>query len=420
MPNTRQIISSSIVQALSELRANKLRTALSLLGIAIGIFCIVAVLTVLNSMEAQIHESMASLGSDVLYVNRKPWMEEEDGQYKWWEYLQRRPVSLSQFRQVEQTVPGIDVATLCFRRDNIKLKATDQELEGVALYGVTPGFDKVQNVELLKGRYLTLNELDAGSNSAVIGHEVKENLFAGRDAIGHTIQFGGRAFHIVGVMKKEGRNMAGFDFDEAVIISYMTAGSIYDLQSMDWNNDPVMMIRANTGVPVDELRDELRGALRTMRKVRPGAKDDFSINQLSKVSERLGVLFGTINMIGAVIGGFSLLVGAFGIANIMFVTVRERTKVIGLKKAIGAHRRVILTEFLIEAITLCLIGGGIGIILVFLLGLGLTHGADFPVSMSMDNVVFGVGISALVGIIAGIIPAYRASRLDPVVAIRET
>lgn len=214
--------------------------------------------------------------------------------------------------------------------------------------------------------------------------------------------------------------MAGFNFDEAIILSYMTAGSLYDLQSMDWNNDPIMMIRANTGVPVDELRDELRGAMRTMRKVRPGAKDDFSINQLSKVSERLGVLFGTVNMIGALIGGFSLLVGAFGIANIMFVTVRERTKVIGLKKAIGAHRRVILTEFLIEAITLCLIGGGIGIILVFLLGLGLTHGADFPVSMSWNNVAFGVGVSALVGIIAGIIPAYRASRLDPVVAIRET
>lgn len=419
MPNTRQIISSSIVQALSELRANKLRTALSLLGIAIGIFCIVAVLTVLNSMENKIHESMSSLGSDVLYVNRRPWMA-EDGEYKWWEYLQRRPISLGQLRQVQQNVPGISVSSICFHKENVTIKERDQALEGVAVYGVTPGFDKIQNVEVLKGRYLTLNELDAGSSSVVIGHEVNESLFGGREAVGHTIQLGGRSFHVVGVMKKEGENMAGFDFDEAIVVSYMTAASIYDIQSMDWNNDPIMMVRPKSGVPVDELRDELRGALRTMRKVRPGAKDDFSINQLSAVSERLSVLFGTVNMIGALIGGFSLLVGAFGIANIMFVTVRERTKVIGLKKAIGAHRRVILTEFLIEAITLCLIGGSIGIFLVFLLGVGLTHGADFPVSMSMNNVVFGVGISALVGIIAGIIPAFRASRLDPVVAIRET
>jgi putative ABC transport system permease protein len=270
------------------------------------------------------------------------------------------------------------------------------------------------------GRYLSVSELETGSNNVVIGHEVSESLFGTREAVGNTAHFAGRAFHIAGVMKKEGQNMAGFNFDNAVVMSYATASSIFDMQSLDWSNDPIMMIRAKKGVPVDELKDEVTGALRTLRKVRPGARDNFSVNQLSKVSETLGAMFATVNVIGGMIGGFSLLVGAFGIANIMFVTVRERTKVIGLKKAIGARRSVILTEFLVEAITLCLIGGAIGILLVFLLGLGLTHGADFPVSMSLKNVAFGVGISAIVGTIAGIVPAIAASRLDPVVAIRTT
>ena len=414
-----QIITTSIAQAFGELRVNKLRTTLSLMGIAIGIFCIVAVLTVLNSMENQIHESVSSLGSDVLYINRKPWMA-EDGEYKWWEYLQRRPITINQMRSVQQTVPGISVATICYPKGNITLKSDDQELQGVLIYAVTPGFDKIQNVEVANGRYLSVGELETGSNNVVIGHEVYESLFGTREAVGNTIHLAGRAFHVAGVMKKEGQNMAGFNFDNAVVISYATATSLFDTQSLDWSNDPIMMVRPTRGVPVDELKDEVTGALRTLRKVRPGAKDDFSVNQLSKVSETLGTMFATVNAIGAIIGGFSLLVGAFGIANIMFVTVRERTKVIGLKKAIGARRAVILTEFLVEAITLSLIGGAIGIALVFLLALGLTHGADFPVAMSLDNVVFGVGISAVVGIIAGIMPAISASRLDPVVAIRTT
>lgn len=413
------IIGTSITQAFGELRSNRLRTTLSLSGIAIGIFCIVAVLAVLNSMERKIRSNMSSLGSDVLYINRKPWMP-EDGEYKWWEYLQRRPISISELRAVAQNVPGVAIATICYPKGGVDIKSGDQELNGVTVYAVTPGFDRIQNVEMATGRYLGAAELETGSSSAVIGNEVYESLFGTRDAVGKSIRLGGRSFAIAGVLKKEGENMAGFNFDNAVIISYATASALFDTHSLDWNNDPIMMLKAKVGVPVDELKDEATGVLRTMRKVRPGAKPDFSVNQLSQVSEKLGAVFGVINAIGGTIGGFSLLVGAFGIANIMFVTVRERTKVIGLKKAIGARRSVILTEFLVEAITLCIIGGAVGIFLVFLLGLGLTYGADFPVSLSMKNVIFGVGISAVVGTIAGIIPAITASRLDPVVAIRTT
>jgi putative ABC transport system permease protein len=419
MAISRQIIITSIVQAFGELKANRLRTTLSLTGIAIGIFCIVAVLTVLNSMEAKIQQNVSSLGSDVLYINRKPWMA-ENGEYKWWEYLQRRPISINELRYIQQTVPGISVATICFPKGNLTVKTGDQELKGVVVYAVAPHFDKIQNVEIGEGRYLSAAELETGSNNVVIGHEIYESLFGTKEAVGNTVHLGGRAFHIAGVMKKEGQNMAGFNFDNAIIISFATATTLFDTQSLDWSNDPIMMLKAAKGVSVDDLKDEVTGTLRTLRKVRPGARDNFSVNQLSQVSATLGTMFAAINKIGGAIGTFSLLVGAFGIANIMFVTVRERTKVIGLKKAIGARRAVILTEFLIEAITLSLIGGTIGIALVFLLGLALTYGADFPVAMTLKNVVFGFSVSAIVGTIAGIIPAITASRLDPVVAIRST
>jgi putative ABC transport system permease protein len=414
------VVATSITQAFGELRNNRLRTTLSLTGIAIGIFCIVAVLAVLNSMEGKIHDSMSSLGSDVLYINRKPWMPEEGGEYKWWEYLQRKPLTVRELHAVEQNVPGVGIATICYGKGVSEVKTGDQELKGVTLFAVTPGFDRIQNVEVEQGRYLGVSELETGSNNVVIGHEIYTSLFGTRNAIGKTIHMAGRTFSIVGIMKKEGQNMAGFNFDDGVIMSFATATTLYDTHSLDWSNDPVMMVRPRPGVSVEELKDEVTGVLRTQRKVRPGARPDFSVNQLSQVSERLGAVFATVNVIGGIIGGFSLLVGAFGIANIMFVSVRERTKIIGLKKAIGARRSVILTEFLVEAITLCLIGGAVGISLVFLMGLGLTYGADFSVHLSLKNIVFGVSISAFVGTVAGIVPAIFASRLNPVVAIRTT
>ena len=370
-------------------------------------------------MERKIQGNVATLGSDVLYIGRKPWMPEE-GEYKWWEYLQRKPLGLYELRNIQQSVSGVSIATMAFQKNNLTVKSGDQELKGVTAYAVTPGFDKIQNVEMASGRYLTVSEMETGSNNVIIGHEVYQSLFGNLDPIGKIVHFAGRAFHIAGVMKKEGQNMAGFNFDNSIILSFATSTSLYDIKSLDWSNDPILMLKAAKGRSVDDLKDEVTGLLRRLHRLRPGEKNDFSVNQLSQVAETLGTMFATINLIGGVIGGFSLLVGAFGIANIMFVTVRERRKFIGLKKALGARRSVILSEFLIEAITLCLIGGSIGIFLVFLMGLGLTHGADFPVSMTIKHVAIGTVVSVVVGIIAGIIPAVSASRLDPVVAIRST
>ncbi len=228
------------------------------------------------------------------------------------------------------------------------------------------------------------------------------------------LPFGGKRFRVVGVLKKVGQNAAGFNFDNALIYPY-TAATI-NFKNPDY--DPMLIIQARSGTPVADLEVEVEGALRSIRKLPPGQPNNFAINQLSQISQRLDSLFGVINGIGWLIGGFSLVVGLFGIANIMFVTVKERTRFIGLKKAIGARRLDILTEFLIEAVVLCLIGGIIGLLLVGLLGWIMSTAFDFPVALSLKNILIGMGVSTLVGLLAGFIPARRASRLNPVVAIR--
>ena len=416
MNNKGQIIGTSIVQALQELRANKLRTFLSLLGITIGIFCIIAVLTVLDSMKGNIQKEVSTLGSDVLYVGRWPWMD-DGGEYKWWEYWRRTSMTPTEVKAIESQVPDVALATLCLPTRNMTLKYNDVELSSIAGYAVMTDFDRVQNIEIARGRYLSASELDGGNNTVVLGDEIYNGLFPGNmDPLGKAISFLGRKFIVVGVMKKVGQNMAGFDFDNAVVFPYYAAASLVDARSL--NYDPMLAVKAAHNRNIDEVKYEVEGVLRRVRKVKPGQADDFAINQLSQVSQRLDMVFGTIDIIAWVIGGFSLIVGAFGIANIMFVTVKERTKVIGLKKAIGARKASILWEFLLEAVVLCLIGGIVGIIIVLLLSLGLTYLADFHVTLSFSNFFIGIIVSIIVGVLSGLIPALSASRMDPVVAIR--
>jgi putative ABC transport system permease protein len=367
-------------------------------------------------MKNNIQKDMETLGSDVLYIGRWPWMD-EGGEYKWWDYWRRPSMVPADVKAIEAQVPEADFATLCLTINNLNLKQYDQELTGINGYGVLNYFDKVQNIEIQKGRYLTLSELDGGNNSVVLGHDVYNGLYPrGNDPLNTGIYFLGHKFLVVGVMKKVGQNMAGFDFDNSIIFPYYAATNLVDARS--FNYDPFLAVKARPGKNTEILRDEVEGVLRRVRKVRPGQANDFAINQLSQISKQLDVLFGTIDIIALIIGGFSLLVGAFGIANIMFVTVKERTKVIGLKKAIGARSRSILTEFLLEAVTLCITGGILGILIVLLLSLALTYGLDFHVTLSLKNFCIGIGISGLVGVLAGYIPARAASRLDPVVAIR--
>ena len=416
MNNIAQIISTGTVQAFLELRANKLRTFLSLLGITIGIFCIIAVLTVLDSLKNNIRTDMASLGSDILYVGRWPWMD-DGGDYKWWEYWRRPGMTPMDVKAIQAQVPDAATVTLCLSNNGMTLKYDKNEVSSVTGYAVLGGFDKVQNIEIAQGRYLNPSELDGSSNTAVLGDQVSQSLFPGSiSPLGKSVSFLGTKFIVVGVLKNVGQNMTGFDFDNSVIFPYYMAASLLNVRSLDY--DAQLAVKAGNDKNLDEVKYEVEGVLRRVRKVRPGQPDDFAINQLSQVSEKIESFFGTVEVVGWFIGGFSLLVGAFGIANIMFVTVKERTRVIGLKKAIGARRASIMWEFLLEAIVLCLIGGLMGIAIVLLLGLVLTYGVGFHVTLSLSNFFIGIFVSIFVGVLSGYIPARSASRMDPVVAIR--
>jgi len=416
MTNASQILGTSIIQAFHELRANKLRTFLSLLGITIGIFCIIAVLTVLDSLKNNIQKDMASLGSNVLYVGRWPWMD-DGGEYKWWEYWRRPGMTPTEVKAIQNQVPDAEVVTICLSTRRSTVKYNDQDVSNIEGYAVMYGFDKLQNIDIINGRYLSASELDGGSNAAVLGYDVFATLFPGSvSPLGKSISYKGRKFTVIGVMKKAGQNMAGFDFDNSIIYPYYAAANFLDVRSL--NYDPFVAVKAANGKNLEEVKYEVEGVLRRVRKVRPGRPNDFAINQLSEVTKRIDVVFGTIDVVAWIIGGFSLIVGAFGIANIMFVTVKERTKIIGLKKAVGARKSSILWEFLLEAIVLCLIGGLVGIVIVLLLSLLMTYGFDFHVTLSFTNFFIGVFVSIFVGVLSGLIPARSASRLDPVVAIR--
>lgn len=404
--------------ALQELRVNRLRTFLSLLGVTIGIFCIVAVFTVLDSLENNIRNNVASLGNDVIYISKWPWMD-EGGTYKWWEYARRPAVRLQDLRVLENQSQTVGFATLCFTENNITAKQGQNELGGITGYAVTGHFEKMQNFEIAAGRYFNTSELTGAKNDVVLGYEVAEELFPGSsNPVDKSVTFLGRKFNVIGLLKKTGDNMAGFNFDRGLIFSFFTIAAIKDVSSP--NAGSTLMVKAKNGINPEDMTAETEGILRAERRIKPGSKNNFSINKLSQVTERLNTMFVMIDAVGIVIAFFSLMVGGFGIANIMFVSVKERTKIIGLKKAIGARKSAILTEFLIEAITLCLIGGFIGIIAVVLLGLVLTYLMDFPVTLSVKNFVIGISISSIVGILAGYIPARSAARLDPVVAIRSS
>jgi putative ABC transport system permease protein len=413
-----RIAETSFKVAFQELKVNRLRTFLSLLGVTIGIFCIVAVFTVLDSMEKNIRANVASLGDDVLYINKWPWMD-EGGEYKWWEYWRRPVMTTLELKAVRQKSQTARYETLCLNARELTAKHGAYEVSGITGYAVTENFEKMQNFEIDRGRYFNGSELAGGNFKVVLGHEVYDELFpGGSDFAGKSVFFSGHSFLVIGVLKKTGDNMAGFNFDRGMIFPYYAAAAIKNVTGLDANS--LLMVKAKAGIPTDELSSETEGILRAIRRVSPGEKNDFSINRLSQVTERLNKVFVMIDLVGMVIAFFSLLVGGFGIANIMFVSVKERTKMIGLKKAIGAKPSAILTEFLIEAVMLCLLGGLIGILIVVLLGFLLSHFMDFPVTLSLKNFLIGISISTIVGLLSGYIPARSAARLDPVVAIRST
>jgi putative ABC transport system permease protein len=284
-----RIVGTSFKVAFQELKSNKLRTFLSLLGVSIGIFCIVSVFTVLDSLENNIRTNVASLGNDVLYVGKWPWMD-EGGEFKWWEYMRRPTMTSRDMEAVSRQGSLSRYTTLCYTQNNITARHDANEISGLEAYCVTSNFEKMQNFEISRGRYFNLSELAAGKFAAVVGSEVYEELFPdSTDIRNQTITLFGRKFLVIGLLKKTGDNMAGFNFDRCVICPYYAAASLFDVNSPNANS--LLMVKGREGIPVDELSAETEGILRAERRLGPEEKNNFSINRLSQVTERLDTLF---------------------------------------------------------------------------------------------------------------------------------
>ena len=409
-----EILFSSLSLTLQEFRSHKVRTMLSLSGVAFGIFCIIGVLAMVDSLQRAVQNDIKALGSNTVYIDK--WEYGGGGDYPWWKYMKRPTPKMEEMLLLEQKVPSaLNIAMNINTND--RLEVADNVVTGVNYYGVTEDFNKIQKIEIEEGRYLQQSDYDFGANCIVMGNEIAENLFGKPEkAVGQLIVMkGGKRGVVVGLIKKQGKSiLGGFEFDKSIIMPYNFLKTL----SREEFSSPVIMVQGKETIPMVQLKDELAGAMRSIRKLKPSQDDDFSLNDIDSFAEFMDNIFKYVNQGGWAIAALSLIVGMFGVANIMFVTVRERTSQIGLKKAIGAKKHMILTEFLLESAFLCILGGLLGLIGVFLLTLVAGAAAGFAITISPSILILAISICIIVGVLAGIIPASIAARMDPVVAIR--
>ena len=408
------LLKESIVFAWQALVSNKLRTFLSLLGITIGIFAIITVFTIVDSLERNIRGSVQSLGENVVFIMKWPWTFGPD--YPWWKYMNRPVPAYSELAELQRKIKSADA--IGFRIGARKtLKRNNNTIENAIVSGWSFEFGKVKSFDIEDGRYFREDEVDGGYNVVLLGYTLAQGLFPNNEnALGKTVKVAGRNCKVIGLLKKEGESMLGNSMDNQAVVPYNFARLLMDVKSE--NSDPFIAAKAKPGVTNAQLKDEITGVMREIRGLKPLADDDFALNETNLLSKNFDGLFDMVSIAGAIIGGFSILVGGFGIANIMFVSVRERTNIIGIQKSLGAKNYFILSQFLFEAVFLSLIGGIIGLLLIYILTLSLHSIIDMEITLTRSNIILGLSVSILIGIISGFIPAYGASQLDPVEAIR--
>lgn len=407
-----RLIAESFGFALSSLKENKLRTFLSLIGITIGIMTIIGVFSAVDTFRAKIQTSIDKLGSNTIYIEKWPW--QFGGDYAWWKYMNRPQVSFREYQKLKERGTNIEAFSFFVGLDSKTLKYGSNSVEGAQVSAVTHDFYKTWDFEIDNGRYFSDAESNNGSPVVLIGNSIAEGLFPHGNAIGKTIMVMGRKLNIIGVFKGEGDDMLGMSVDKWAVIPLNYAKSLVNINE----NGPQVLAKGKEGMPMEEVESELRGLMRSIRRLSPTVEDNFALNKTTILTAGMDGLFSIINAAGGGIGIFSILVGGFGIANIMFVSVKERTNIIGIQKSLGAKNYFILFQFLFEAVLLCLMGGAVGLGVVYLISMLLQFFADFTVVVDGGKVVLMFVLSTVIGLISGIIPAFVASRLNPVEAIR--
>lgn len=409
----RRLLKESIIFAFQALFANRLRSFLSLLGITIGIFSIISVFTLVDTMENGIRKEIDKLGSDVIYVSKWSWVFTPD--YPWWRFVNRPNPDLEDLAALEEHSEYWDgIAFVGGRGVSVSYKGN--EMTRANANGVSRDYDKVTNLDFEEGRYFSYSELNLGKNVTIIGGKIAQVLFPNGNALGKNIKMAGKRVTVIGVLKYQGEGSFGVSInnDRDVIIPVNYARRYYAVRRLGGN----IVINPRDDIDAKEIQDHIRGVMRAHRKIKPLEEEDFSLNTVSAIQGQISGIFTVMHTVGLVIGMFSILVGGFSIANTMFVSVKERTAIIGIQKSLGAKNYFILFQFIFESVLLCLVGGLAGLILIGLLTLLSTYAFDFEIILSWSNISMGLGISAVIGLVSGVSPAYIASKLDPVEAIR--
>ncbi len=408
-----RLLKESLSFALNALRNNKLRTLLSLLGVTIGIFSIIAVLAAVDSMDRKIKNDLSGLDKNTIYLMRFSFGPSDIPQ---WKREQFPDVTYEEFDYLKRSLNDLDKISfnLFTRKENIKYESNT--VSGIDINPCTSEFIDIEKLKFAKGRFFNESESNSGTPVIIIGNEVASGLFGSLDPIGKKIRLYGQRFTVIGVLEKEGSTTFGQSKDISAFLPVNFLRRLYGDNSDMLT--PAILIKPVKGVDIEAFKGELIQKLRTFRGLKTGDINNFFINVLSGFTDLIDNIVGQMNVVGWIISGFSLLVGGFGIANIMFVSVKERTNLIGIQKALGAKNRFILFQFLFEAVILSVIGGLVGMFLVWVIALVLSKALDFEFVLGFWNIIIGTSLAAFIGLISGIIPAISASKLDPVEAIR--